>query len=284
MAILIKTSGEAPEGAKKIYRDAIVTEGSALLIDFSNRGTVPDNKPKNGQNILDLAREPAFEMGLENSIELIINNPSYELTAGYGLNLKTLGSVYANVPKKGVHFGTDLLTKLSQWTNDEIVIIQWLARKPGTAIKTGEVINSNSSNKGYPYRGVLNGTGGLVATIAGTALPANNIYESATQQTFHYQGEGKKIKQFCNTETRPDSVNNATGFGTPSESLKWGDMYSGGASIEQGLDIALYRVYVENITVSGRTALEVMQKDYNYCHGTGEFSGTGAKRPFTDTY
>src|SRR5690625_1963614 len=85
MSLVIKSLGTtAPEGAERLYRDALVTEGSLFLVDFSNRGTLDNYSLEPGAPVMDLAREAAAELGVVTTANSSFM-PGHQLTEGKGV-------------------------------------------------------------------------------------------------------------------------------------------------------------------------------------------------------
>lgn len=112
MTTVLKTLTErAPEGAKKLYKHALVEHGTLAMFDFSNGGTTDNFDVTDGAKIYDLARESSLLLGIDNQGTSQRNNigATPSLTPGRGFTniYNTSGS------GRGVVFGTDIMSYLA---------------------------------------------------------------------------------------------------------------------------------------------------------------------------
>lgn len=284
MGLVIKTQGTtAPEGAEKLYRDALVGEGTLFLQDFSNRGTLYNFRLNNGDPVYDLAREVSIPMGMNNSITFKHNleegNP--ELTEGKGFRVDNLGRNPGSAENLGIDLGTDLLEALSERTGG-VLLVTWCRINP-EATGSGAFVTStgNGGGNNYPIRFYGSSFGGGFINIsfagaAGGGAPEDYADGKLVQVALEYIGEGIPNNIYINGSFSGASTNVAASFGDPDSNLVLGKIDTINRS---GI---MYRWFIEDLNISGRTAEDVVQKDWDYCHGTGEYTGLPTRRPFID--
>ena len=274
MALVIKSLGTtAPQGAKKLYRDALVEEGSLFLVDFSNKGTLINFDITNGAPVFDLSREASNELGV-NTQGSVITGDDLTLTEGKGFyperNLPSGGG-------QGVFFGNSLHNYLEANQPKCVFIIWGRATDSGGDQLVRSLVGSDPS--GTNIRINANSGGAIISTLAGASsvgvavtTPVGNLFQVAIE----FRGAGLPNKVYLNGTYLGEGTNNATGFVESSD--------LGIGKIEpSNPNPVVYRMLMEDLDVSGRTALEVVQKDYDYVHALGEFEGI-EPRPFVDKF
>jgi len=277
MALIIKTTGtEAPAGAEKLYRDALVAPGTLLLHDFSNRGTLQNFSIGQGDPLYDLGRDTSIPLDVDNSTSMDYNTEDVsapELTPGRGFSAENLGVIPPEKSFLGFNLGRSLLEYLyTQQPN--IVMIIW-ARNPGPS--ANPIVTSNSSDgggNGYPIRVNFSGGTSINASIAGAAGGPTSL-PGLIQYSVEYKGEGEPIRRYVNGQFEGEG-SDAYLFGDPSRDLVIGKDGPSPTGV-------LYRWLIEDLDVSGRSAEDIVKKDWEYCTGTGEYEGLPTKRPFIDT-
>lgn len=279
MSLVIKSLGtQAPEGAERLYRDALVTKGSLLAVDFSNRGTL-DNFDV-ASPVLDLAREPAAELGVVNMIENTYDSDS-ELSQGRGV--QTYEGEEDPGATKGMVFSGGLLPYLYENQPNSIAIL-WA--RVNEDYRTEEEVaimsfdtNLSSGVNGTDFRSRLTETNRLTLSFGGSGIAGGDISPSySLQQVAVEFRPGETNRYFIDGVFRGET-NDVTAFSN-NTAFAFGPKIKAKAP---AADAAIYRFLIEDLEQSGRTADEVVLKDYNYVHALGEFEGI-PKRPFVDAY
>lgn len=284
MTLVIKTKGiTAPIGAEKLYRDALVSEGSLMLQDFSNRGSLSDFSIDNGAPVYDLARDISLPLGIDNYTTFKHNLESGEpsLTDGKGVRVDNLGTNPGGEDKLGINLGRDLLNYLSSKTGG-ILLITWVRLDPSASEANGAFVTSTGDGGGnnFPIRFNKTSDNGVNISFAGAATGSRGSDHSGgkvVQIALEYEGENLPLNCYIDGVFARNSSKPAATFGNPDSDLLFGK------DDTQNRRPVMYRWLVEDLNLSGRTADEVVQKDWEYCTGTGEFEGLPTKRPFIDT-
>lgn len=279
MSVVLKSVGAtAPEGASKLYRDAVVNSGTLFAVDFSNKGTLKNYDVTSGAPVLDLAREAASDLGFINSAS-VIGDEDFSLTAGKGFNTGDATSG----DNKGILVSGGLGDYLASNQPHSLLILWYRAQATPTGnfqfFRSIEGTSYSNTNIRANFNSSAFGLG-LAVTFGGTATPVNPITRTEEGQlvqfAVEFQGVGQPLKIYKNGVLVTQSSGNATGF-TSSDAFGIGRMEDVGVG-----NAGLYRMIVEDLDVSGRSVYEALQDDYHYCRGVGKYDAI-APRPFIDT-
>lgn len=278
MALILKSNtDQAAPGAERMLRDALVTDGTLLLHDFDNKGTLRADSLAQGAPVYDLSREVSMPLGIANSVEFKHNaDDDPKLTPGKGLRVDNLGTNPSPSQNLGIDLGTDLLNYLSTKTGN-ILMVAWL-RLDTSIVRNGAFITStgNGGGNNYPIRFNV-ADGSLTVSFAGASVPGDAMAGNKLIQIgILYSGSGTPNKKYLDGSFSANGTNNAASFGTPSSNLVVGKIDT------QDRGGILYRWLIEDLNVSGRTPEYVVKKDWDYCHGIGEYAGKPTKRTFID--
>lgn len=284
MSLIIRVPKvKAPVGAEKLYRDALVSKGSLLLHDFSNKGTLENFSLALGAPVKDLSREASNPLSVVNSTTFNYNADDVEepsLTAGKGLSLLNFGANSGGANNYGVDIGTSLLNYLNV-NQPRLLFTIWLRVLQDVGGSGGFVTSTSEDGGGnsYPLRvNKVEGGFSINLSMAGAAIGSQSIGENNLAQiSCEYQGSGFPLRRFRDGMFQ-GLAGNAFTFGTPTSPLVFGKT----DTINR--NIVIYRYLIEDLSVSGRSADDVVQKDWEYCTGTGAFDGSPTKRPFIDNY
>lgn len=273
MALVIKTNRiVSPEGAEKLYRDALVTKGSLILHDYSNRGNLDNYNITTDSPVWDLARDASLDLEINNStLSLAGQN---ELTEGKGLDRSKMTGTLPAGSVVGFDLGLDLANYLVE-NQPRSVFTAWV-RRPTTA--AGRILSMPTS-EGIGWNATIN-FGGSEYTVAMSFAGAAGLGIAGDrfhQVSLEFIGIGQPLNIYVDGEFYGNSTGDATGFSAPSASTKIGRFE--GSLVSNPI---LYRFFIEDLDISGRTALEVVKKDWDYCNGIGEYIGLPTKRPFID--
>lgn len=271
----------APVGAEKMYRDALVSNGTLLLLDFENKGTTFNGDLSQG--IYDLARDAAELLGVYTYPEIKTKTTIPALTTDKGLPMLDMGA--ADNGDYSVGYNFQGITEYLYDHQPECLVTFWLRLDmTRTNLAASRIIRTQDS-----------GTTGNIAIISASAsnptisvriadkstLLNYNVGTGYVQVGIEFTGNSTPNKVYLNGEYLQDGIDSAGGFLAP--------VGAGVLSIGAKNTVAnanspanLYRVLVEDLTVSGRTALAVVQKDYNYVNQLGEFAGKNTRRSYAN--
>lgn len=276
MALVIKVGGvEAPSGAEKLYRDALVVPGTLVAYDFSNTGTLNDFSLAQGAPLHDLARESSIPMGVDNSSTMYHKaevNP--QLTDGKGFRGNNLGSNPQPVEILGFNLGMGLLEYLHQNQPNTLMIV-WIRQEGAMAAQPINSMASGGGGTDYPIRVNLSGGTALNVTLAGGAGGPISFGGGLLQYAVEYRGNGQPLRRYINGQYEGDGQD-AFSFGEPTRELMLGQ---DGTTPPTAVT---YRWLMEDLDVSGRDAEDVVKQDWEYCNGIGQYAGKPTKRPFID--
>lgn len=281
MGLVIKTKGtQAPAGSEKLFRDPLVSNGTLLLQDFSNRGTLYDFRLQNGDPVYDLSREVSVPKGVNNNTTIVHNSAvDPALTPGKGFRVDNLGNNPGSAQDLGINLGTSLLDYL-EIVGPGAAAWFWVRidqEKFGGAFLTS---TGDGGGTGFPLRLNITGSRGMSVTFAGghVILGADDFAnDGLVQVAVEYKGEGQYLEWYKNGVKQTNTYEPTASFGNPTSDLVLGKI----DTLDKGG--IMYRWGVEDLNASGRTLGELVQKDWEYCNGIGEYVGLPTKRPFIDT-
>src|SRR5690625_662308 len=280
MALVIKIAGFKSDGAEpKIYGDALVNEGTLLLHDYSNTGCLRGFDVSNGAPVADLAALVSKDkMGIDNASNMNTEGASSELTLtpGRGIDLEYLRSISSASNHRGMDLGTDLPQYLYD-NQPKTLLTYWVrARQADGGISflttggtSSGLIRCAISPTTFQGR-VAGGTSGVVSVDSDYIL---------VQYAVEFYQVGSPLRVYADGIYVGDGSSNATGFDAEFEKLLIGSR----ASTPNTVDAFLYRLMVVDLDASEYTAAEIVQKDWEYCNGIGQYAGLPTKRPFIDT-
>lgn len=281
MGIVIKTKGlNAPEGALKLYRDALVNEGTLFLHDYSNFGTLRNFDITDWAT--DLAKESALELGINNESKMRwspdrVSKP--ELSEGKGYKMTNLGRVNADPLVFGLDQGFDLGNYLFQ-NQPHFIMTVWYNKAGETPIGGRLMrLSTGESDNQHMISVNVNDGGAVNPSIAGVVGGGNISQGDAQQYTLEYRGAGQRLRRFMQGSFHSESANVAQSLLEPKGNFIIGNNEVG---ITRNIGINIYRILIEDLNVSGRTADEAVKDDWDYCHGSGIYTGLPTKRPFID--
>lgn len=274
MALILQTK-ENIDGSEKLYRDALVTDGSLLLVDFSNRGTLHGYSVSKGFPVRDLARESSEALGIKNSTRFNYEDNTH-LSEGLGLWFGDWGSSgYNDGEPYGVDFGKDLMDYIVANKEHEFLITIWVRVPNLTEFSGGRVIVSSGDVGGFGINLNITNQGIPNLSFGGIEgrFPVIDPTTDVVQRSIHYRGTSNTMRNFTNGVFGRETLTNPNFEGDYS-SLVLGRNIS-------NVDAYVYRILIEDLTVSGRVADTVVKDDWDYNNGTGKY-GYMEKRPFID--
>lgn len=279
MAIIIKDNSLTINNGEKLYRDALVSEGTLGLIDLSNLGGTDNYNVRNGATIFNLARETEITPS-NYSIDTRVN---FKLSDGKGIstsNLETEGYINNINELKGLMIGSEIGDYLASNKTHRSLHIFWVRRNPdSTSTQTQLLRSANDTKLGDNYRMNIQKSGAMTLRLAGAyistqPIPLGNLIQIAVE--------------YINDTTAPIVyINGNYAIGATIVATTSGGFNSGENSAVGNFEGVtstpnyFYRMLVEDLTVSGRSALEVIQKDFMYVNGIGDFDYI-EPRPFVN--
>lgn len=283
MGLVIKIKGAEAQDGKKLYRDALVSKGTLLLHDYSNKGGVYDRDLAKGA--LDLSREASVSLNVHNGSEFKYSPAATkpELTNGGGYRMDWLGR---NLTYPDANNGIQLGKSLTQYLVDNkphFVMICWVYYDT-TAVDVGGVfLDPESSIEGGNGKLIrlghaANGSGNFNPTLLGVTGGFGISKNTLLQYALEVESEFTPMNRFINGIYDGQTGDNY-GFGDTAPDLFIGNNFLGAP---QNMSAIMYRWVIEDLSVSGRNAADVVQEDWEYCNGIGKYAGTESKRPFIE--
>lgn len=262
-------------GSEKLYRDAIVSKGSLFCFDFSNKGCV-----SNGDltTVRDLALESKNDLGIIDDVSFDVTDRGVvpDLTNNMGYPIVNLGSYNNSSYDSGlnIHNVDDyLFTKQPPRT----LFVAWMAIdglfSPGYSgiwFKSGDASMSNIR--------LVNGASFLSVRMVSEGFTNHPASQNVVQMAVERQGVGLPNKLYINGKFYGVATELGGAFSAP-DGLQ--PISIGLKQPNQNTNVTIYRTFLEDLTVSGRTAQEVIAKDYAYVNAINEYAGI-EKRPFAN--
>lgn len=274
MTLVIRDRNLHLQEGDKLYKDVMVTEGTILALDFSNTGTTDGFNVDNGAIVRNLAKETAEQL------EAVITGSIKTSTEENQLNSKKGFTGEALPASPSGEWGVNIqgvLDYLTENSGHSFAIIMWAEN--GT-IGTARSFMRSKVEEDYTntsLRANISATGNITVTVAGAQVAGSGQFPPATgvfATAYEYRGVGQPVQTWINTTDKGDTPMLASGFNAAG-----GTLIIGRPEIAVVSDAAIYRILIEDLTVSGRTTEEIMLKDWNYVNALGEFLGI-QKRPF----
>src|SRR5690554_4855905 len=225
MGLVIKITGADAQGGSKLYRDVLVSNGTLILQDFSNKGTLDDFSLAQNAPVYDLSRDVSQNILNINNFANFNHNASVQptLTDGKGFNTATLGINSGSALKLGINYKTDLLDYLGDNPNNNILLICWLRSIETGAVGTGTFMTSTNTEDLYPIRMHQGNNNVISVTLAGASAPSAILRNDVLAQVgVEYTGIGNELNCFLNGNANGTSDVLATGFGIPNSDLVLG--------------------------------------------------------------
>ncbi len=274
MSTLIIKNNLISGGVGKLQKDALVSSGTLFCLDFSNMGCI-----QNGdlETVSDLAVYAKNDLEIPNSIDFALTDRGVKpaLTSLKGFPIVNLGSYATTAFDSGINI--DGIDKYLFSKQPKSLWVVWIVaddsrpeKVSDTWFKSGDVSNQN-------IRSV--GGSGLSASLRlanGEGVTNFNISQ-ITQIGIEFQGAGLPNKIFVNGKFYVNAATNAVGYSAETSN----PISIGVKAPVKNTTITLFRTLLEDLTKSGRSASEVIQKDYNYVNALNEYSGI-VKRPFAN--
>ena len=279
MAIIIKDNSMTIDNGEKLYRDALVSKGTLGLIDLSNLGGTDNYNVRNGATIFNLARET----GITPSNYSIDTRVNFKLSDGKGIstsNLETGGYINNTNELKGLMIGNQIGNYLASNKTHRSLHIFWVRRNPNTISTQTSLLRSvNGTKISYNYRINLQVAGNISFYVGGAYVNTQPITPgNLIQIAVEYIDDTTAPIVYINgnyATSVTSSVTTSGGFNSGENSAVGN--FEGVTSTPN----YFYRMLVEDLTVSGRSALEVIQKDFMYVNGIGDFDYI-EPRPFVN--
>ena len=266
MLVLKNNNVEYSEDAQKLYKGARVNQGTLLALDYSSRTCVTINKPLSKNNL----PKDLSEKGIE--IDYTFSEPK-ELTAKKGLHISQ-NSTVATV-QHGLIFKEVMSYILANPTH-KIGVTIWLER------------DSEIGGTGERILRCLNGLGNLDLSINATSATFRIAGSSHTQSL---SNNTNRIVQYGMTYDPTLMIARRCVNGVvvgamttpPTGWLDLGDLGIGklNTSETSRSPVIMYRMLIEDLTISQQSDSDFIVGDYNYVNALGEYLGI-EKRPYNN--
>lgn len=262
-------------GSGKLYRDVIVNAGTLLCLDFSNKGCLTND---NLSTVRDLAKEAKDDLSIPNNVQFKVTDRGTvpPLTTKKGYPIVDLGSYSATANDSGLQVkGIDEYLFAKQ---PHSLMVLWLdcAGTSRSNLGSDNVIASSDSNAEN-----IRLTGGAGATVSlrfgGIGFVNYNVGTNVSQLAVEYIDSTQPLKLYVNG--RYYGLSSANGYGFKAATAN--PLNIGAKTPLRNTTINLYRPDIFDLTKYGKTALEVVERDYNYVNALGEFEGI-TKRPYAN--
>lgn len=282
MTLVLKTlTQQAPEGAEELRYHALVNDGTLLLYDFSNAGSVSSPTLTNGDIVQDLGRQISLPLGINNE-GLVKNFPEgvSTLTEGKGYTTQVEGVAGSGV---GIGMSTEIMSYLAANKPNSVATITY--RVPAGTITQGNVFIAHNSVGGLAEQKnisvVLDHPGRLLFRFGNSSVGLNDTAYSQGQLGqvgIEFRGDGLPVRMFENGQFIGEKAeNNPGGFVEPTYPTI-GFLRTG-----QSASIAVYMFSITDLTKTDKTADEIVKDSWDYSNSQGKFTGM-KKMPYVDTY
>ncbi len=262
-------------GSGKLYRDVIVDVGTIFCLDFSNKGCLTND---NLATVRDLAKEAKDDLLIPNNVLFKVTDRGTvpALTAKKGYPIVDLGSYSATANDSGLQTkGVDEYLFSKQ---PHSLMVVWLdcAGTGRSNLGSDNVIASSDTNVENIR---LTGGGGATVSLrfGGIGFANYNVGSNVTQLAVEYIDSTQPLKLYVNG--RYYGLSSANGYGFKAATAN--PLNIGAKTPLRNTTINLYRPAIFDLAKSGKAALDVVEKDYNYVNALGEFDGI-AKRPYAN--
>lgn len=283
MGLLIVNKNQDYSGnpnAEKYYLDARVSEGTLLLYDFSRKSTLPSGTLKNNDIVNDLAKGASQ---LDNSTSFLVTSEAnkdldFLIDGAYLIRNTSLTSGGIG----GINLEQDIQNYLLQNNVQKALLILWVYNE-ASASNTVAIVNSNTEESigtGRILRASAQSTGAVVVTMGGAQTNPISVAnpEDKFAQIAVIYNQGSPLTVYKNNTQIGSSSAIAGGWGLPSDDLVIGQRTGADGNLTTA---KLGSIMFEDLDASGRSATDIIRKDYEYVNGIGEFEGI-QKRPYAN--
>jgi hypothetical protein len=184
------------------------------------------------------------------------------------------------VAQYGFNLDRDLLQHIADNPTNDFLAIYWVRKNAEITTNDDEAFITSIDGSGRNMvRLKLNNGKDLIPTLCnGTGIQEEISQVNVTQVAIAYKGVGNLPDSYKNGVFKGQGTTVALSVSSPST-----DLIIGNQNASLDINAVLYRVVIEDLTLSGRTALDVVKKDFDYCTQTGEYINSPTKRPFVDS-
>lgn len=275
----------APDGAPKIYPDRRVNDGTITMIEFSNQFSAVGGDLNVG--IRDLAANTLAREG-------IISHPKIGASWPQSLKLDEKSGLLMDGLTNNDFYGTGVrIEGVSSYLYNKqpnVLMLLWVALNQYDVdnVRSGRVLRAGTNKEAVfnmtvvapstinPYISVSIGNkSGFVNQDIGFNQPtqlAVEFVDGSTENRLYMNGVfvgtgGAASGSFLPTTPANDFL--SIGGMTPTSG--------------QHNPVTFYEHEMHDLSISGRTALDIVEENYNYVNGLGEFSQfLGVRRPYAN--
>lgn len=282
MALVIKIAGLFSGGESPVvYKDALVNEGTLLLHDYSNRGCLREFSIKHNSTFFDLASDVSKDkLGIDNEGFMDLpENPDIELTEGRGIPMNSIIKYASSVNPKGVNMGTDLTDYLYE-EQPRLLALYWARASDEQTINSVFLSSGNQSDRNIVLNTSASSFQGSLAGGSSGSEPLGEGSLKLVQYGVEFSGAGLNNRGFVNGNFKETGSIIPTGFIKETDGLLLGSRIS--VPEDRNTNTVVYRLMIVDLDKAGMSAEEIVQKDWEYCTGTGQYAGLPTRRPFID--
>lgn len=262
-------------GNGKLFRDVMVDIGTLLCMDFSNKGCLVS---EDLTTVRDLAKEAKDDLLIPNNVLFKVTDRGSvpALSSKKGYPIVNLGSYSSTANDSGLQIkGIDEYLFAKQ---PHSLFVIWLDCS-GTGrsdLATDTIITSSDAL--FENIRVSGGAGATIGIrFGGIGFVNYNVGSNVTQLAVEYINNTQPVKLYINGREYGLGSANAYGFKAPTAN----PLNIGAKTPGKNTTVNLYRPEIYDLSKSGKTALEVVEKDYNYVNALGIFDGI-QKRPYAN--
>lgn len=260
--LVLKEKGKIYADGEVLQKDAVANEGTLLLLDFSNPQSLDNYSTKLG--------DPVKNMAI-NDLEVGGNLNRYmSLNDRRGLKFTDLTGV-----GQGVNLGPDLIDYLVENEDHNYAFIFWIESPSGSAdlgTRFFRPIGGDTTTLSISF----SRTRAYSVSFCGVTYSVT-LANSDTPYQLGLIKNGSEIRRFVNGNVQALVSSSPPGFAA-ADGVGIGNWEDSNAA---KCPAFLYRLLIEDLTVSGRSYTEAIRTDYNYVNALGEYAGI-AKRPYAN--
>lgn len=283
--LVIKNNNQSAEpNAEKLYLDAMVNKGTIFALDFSNTGMLIDYDLSKG--ITDLSEGAEAHDNVTTFPQLGLNPAAVipELTDKKGFPMAFLGGG-SDMYSTGI-----MIQGAGQYLNDNqphSLFIMWIEMDMDVeGITASRIIRlGQSGGNGYALTVNLGSTTSPWVNISlGGKLSTGNLdigSDTPTQIAVEWRGGSLGNRFYVNGTLMGENENTEGSFGAPTNDdiLAIGGITPG---IDRNSAGIVYHASLHDLDVSGMTAQELVDKNYQYVNQLGQYEDYPTKRPYAN--
>lgn len=275
MGIVLKINGQkAPTDAPMLLRHALVNEASLMAHDFSNGGSFPDRSVQNGAELVDLSKEISLGLGIDNAARMNTaegKEDAVQYTPGGGILISSFTQGATEGNPQGFNMGLDLPQYLTD-KQPPLLAVFWVR---ATGATSGAIFNCDGESSYFFHMRRTSTFHGRLAGVSagGVAVEVGKFYQYAME----FRGAGQTLRRYVDGVLVGEGSDPATGFNAA-------DMLPAniGSRSAGNPEVVYYGGFAYDLSLTDKTASELVQENWDYINGTGLYAGKPTRRPFVD--